>query len=139
MVVRMASLNELRGMRCDGGDFWMEWFITRDGKECGPLSLDEVAGLIWASEFAPDGLVWCNGMENWAAANSVPTLWKKVRRPIFLVPRLVWIFVFSFAGVHLVRWMLPDGANAALTAMLAFIPVRYTGVAPELPGGWIAA
>ena len=61
------------------------------------------------------------------------------REPIFNVPGVVlWLLAIFFA-VHLVRWVLPDEQNAWLTATLAFVPARLSGVAGDLPGGRIAA
>ena len=61
------------------------------------------------------------------------------RQPIFNVPGVVLALLGSFLAVHLVRWVLPTEDGAWLTAVLAFIPARETGLADELPGGGIAA
>jgi membrane associated rhomboid family serine protease len=61
------------------------------------------------------------------------------REPIFNVPGVVlWLLAIFFA-VHLLRWALPVEQNAWLTAVLAFIPARVSGLAADLPGGRIAA
>jgi membrane associated rhomboid family serine protease len=61
------------------------------------------------------------------------------RQPIFNVPGVVLGLLVSFAAVHLLRWALPAEDGAWLTAALAFIPARETGLADDLPGGRIAA
>ena len=60
------------------------------------------------------------------------------RQPIFNVPGVVLALLVSFLVVHLLRWALPAEDSAWLTAALAFIPARETGLAEELPGGRIA-
>lgn len=63
------------------------------------------------------------------------------REPIFNVPGVVLWLLAIFLGVHLVRWLLPDAQDTWLTAVLAFIPARLGGLAPDLdlPGGRVAA
>ncbi len=61
------------------------------------------------------------------------------RQPIFNVPGVVLGLLVSFVAVHLLRWALPAEDGAWLTAALAFIPARETGLADDLPGGRIAA
>ena len=61
------------------------------------------------------------------------------RQPIFNVPGVVLGLLVSFVVVHLLRWALPAEDGAWLTAALAFIPARETGLADDLPGGRIAA
>ncbi len=61
------------------------------------------------------------------------------REPIFNVPGVLLWLLASFFVVHLVRWLLPDEQNAWLTAVLAFIPARVSGMAADLPGGRLAA
>lgn len=60
------------------------------------------------------------------------------RQPIFNVPGVVLVLLGSFLAVHLLRWVLPAEDEAWLTAALAFIPARETGLAADLPGGRIA-
>ncbi len=60
------------------------------------------------------------------------------REPIFNVPRVVVLLLAAFAAVHLVRYLLSEEQAAWLTAALAFIPARLTGMASELPGGDVA-
>ena len=61
------------------------------------------------------------------------------REPIFNVPGVVLGLLAAFFAVHVLRWVLPDEENAWLTAVLAFIPARVSGMAADLPGGRIAA
>jgi membrane associated rhomboid family serine protease len=56
--------------------------------------------------------------------------------PIFNVPGVVLMVLGLCCLVHAVRWLLPAGEDAWLTAALAFIPMRLvSGVAEQLPGG----
>ena len=60
-------------------------------------------------------------------------------QPIFNVPTSVLIVIGVFVVIHVIRSALPADESAWLTLALAFIPARYTGYAPELPGGEIAS
>jgi membrane associated rhomboid family serine protease len=60
------------------------------------------------------------------------------REPIFNAPGVVVWLLVAFAAVHALRWGLAPEESAWLTAALAFIPARLTGLAEELPGGWPA-
>jgi membrane associated rhomboid family serine protease len=60
------------------------------------------------------------------------------REPIFNVPGVVLGLLAAFFAVHFLRWVLPAEQNAWLTAALAFIPARVSGMAADLPGGRIA-
>jgi membrane associated rhomboid family serine protease len=59
--------------------------------------------------------------------------------PIFNVPRAVVLAIALMVGVQIVRDLLPDEADVTFLLTLAFIPARYTGAAPELPGGYLTA
>lgn len=63
----------------------------------------------------------------------------KAREPIFNVPGSVLAVLGMFAAVHLGRLLLAPEDDAWLVYALAFIPARYQGLAPELPGGDTAA
>jgi membrane associated rhomboid family serine protease len=60
------------------------------------------------------------------------------REPIFNVPGIVVALLGSFVAVHVVRTFMSEAQAAWLTAVLAFIPARLTGMAHELPGGDVA-
>jgi membrane associated rhomboid family serine protease len=60
------------------------------------------------------------------------------RQPIFNVPGVVVVMLGIFVAVHVLRYLLPDEQSAWLTAVLAFVPARLTGMAPDLPGGDVA-
>jgi membrane associated rhomboid family serine protease len=59
--------------------------------------------------------------------------------PILNVPRSVAGASGLMAGIQLVRGFLPDELDLTFLLALAFIPARYSGVAPELPGGYVTA
>lgn len=61
------------------------------------------------------------------------------REPIFNVPRGVLALLIVFAGIHVLRWLLPEQQALWLTATLAFVPARLFGLAADLPGGDVAA
>jgi membrane associated rhomboid family serine protease len=59
--------------------------------------------------------------------------------PILNVPRSVAGVAVLLTGVQVVRELLPDELDLTLLLALAFIPARYSGAAPELPGGYLTA
>ena len=59
--------------------------------------------------------------------------------PIFNVPRSVIWASGLMAAVQFVRKLLPDELSLTVLLALAFIPARYSGAAPELPGGYLTA
>lgn len=61
------------------------------------------------------------------------------REPIFNVPGIVVVLLGGFVAVHVVRTFVSEEQAAWLTAVLAFIPARLTGMAHELPGGDVAS
>jgi membrane associated rhomboid family serine protease len=60
------------------------------------------------------------------------------RQPIFNVPGIVVALLGIFLAVHLLRYVLPEDQSSWLTAVLAFVPARLSGLAEELPGGGVA-
>jgi membrane associated rhomboid family serine protease len=60
------------------------------------------------------------------------------RQPIFNVPGVVVAMLGIFVAVHILRYLLPDEQSAWLTAALAFVPARMTGMGQDLPGGDVA-
>ncbi len=61
------------------------------------------------------------------------------REPILNVPRAVVLAAAVMIAIQLVRTALPDEIDIDVLLLLAFIPARYSGAAPELPGGYLAA
>lgn len=57
------------------------------------------------------------------------------REPIFNVPSPVVAVLAVLVGVHLARLALSPETDAWTVLALAFIPGRYAGYGPELPGG----
>ncbi|MCH7728525.1 MAG: DUF4339 domain-containing protein [Planctomycetes bacterium] len=51
-----------------------DWHYSKGGEKLGPVSQDELLGLLSSGELQGSDLVWSEGMENWAVANSVPEL-----------------------------------------------------------------
>ena len=55
--------------------------------------------------------------------------------PALNVPPVVTAVAALLVGVQAVKSLLPDETKITLMLALAFIPARYSGAAPELPGG----
>lgn len=60
------------------------------------------------------------------------------RPPVFNVPRCVVVALGLIVAVHLVRLLLNEDNDLVLLLTLAFIPARYGGGVPSLPGGGVA-
>ena len=60
-------------------------------------------------------------------------------QPVFNVPRSVTGVAALLTGVQIVKGFLPYEMRITLLLALAFIPARYSGAAPELPGGYLTA
>jgi membrane associated rhomboid family serine protease len=59
--------------------------------------------------------------------------------PALNVPPVVTGIAGLLACVQVVKSLLPDETKVTLILALAFIPARYSGAAPELPGGYFTA
>lgn len=59
--------------------------------------------------------------------------------PMFNVPRVVVLAAAVMIAIQLIRALLPDEESLQILLALAFIPARYSGAAPELPGGYLTA
>jgi membrane associated rhomboid family serine protease len=59
--------------------------------------------------------------------------------PALNVPPVVTGIAALLACVQAVKSLLPDETKVTLILALAFIPARYSGAAPELPGGYLTA
>ena len=51
-----------------------EWYCTVDGKQYGPVSLEELKQWIASGRIKPENLVWMEKMTDWMPAASVPEL-----------------------------------------------------------------
>jgi hypothetical protein len=51
-----------------------DWYMTRQGKKCGPFSEDKLRELAATNRLLPSDLVWKQGMAQWAAAGTVKSL-----------------------------------------------------------------
>jgi membrane associated rhomboid family serine protease len=60
------------------------------------------------------------------------------RQPIFNVPAAVVAVLAVLVGVHAARLLLSPETDAWLVISIAFIPGRYAGYGPDLPGGELA-
>lgn len=58
-------------------------YVTRDGKEFGPYSLDDVQGYLETGFLKSSDLGWCDGMEDWKPLNTIEgvTAPKQTQRP----------------------------------------------------------
>lgn len=59
--------------------------------------------------------------------------------PMFNVPAAVVIAGLLMIVLQIVKGLLPDEQGLEFLLALAFIPARYSGAAPELPGGYLTA
>lgn len=59
--------------------------------------------------------------------------------PIFNVPRAVVLAAAVMIAIQVLRGLLPDEIDITVLLSLAFIPARYSGLAAELPGGYLTA
>jgi membrane associated rhomboid family serine protease len=59
--------------------------------------------------------------------------------PALNVPPVVSGIAALLVAVQAVKSFLPDETKITLILALAFIPARYSGAAPELPGGYLTA
>src|SRR5437016_10944247 len=50
----------------------MEWYYAEGDRQCGPVSENELRQLATSGKLQSDGLVWREGMENWAPFSSLP-------------------------------------------------------------------
>ncbi|MGD9501587.1 MAG: rhomboid family intramembrane serine protease [Methyloceanibacter sp.] len=59
--------------------------------------------------------------------------------PAFNVPPVISSVTALLTCVQVVKSFLPDETKITFILALAFIPARYSGAAPELPGGYLTA
>jgi hypothetical protein len=52
----------------------MQWYYSRGGQQAGPVTVEELRGLLTNGQVAPTDLVWTEGMANWQPAGQVPAL-----------------------------------------------------------------
>ncbi len=52
----------------------MKWHYSHDGTQQGPVTEDEIKGMISAGSVKPSDLVWCDGMAGWEPVSSVAEL-----------------------------------------------------------------
>jgi membrane associated rhomboid family serine protease len=57
------------------------------------------------------------------------------KQPMFNIPISVVAAALALVALHIVRVSLPADAGIAMLLALAFIPGRYAGPTPDLPGG----
>lgn len=51
-----------------------KWYYVENGDRRGPISFDEIRGLISSKKLSQDDFVWKKGMENWAKISDVEEL-----------------------------------------------------------------
>ena len=57
------------------------------------------------------------------------------KQPMFNIPISVVATALVLVALHIVRVALPPEAGITMLLALAFIPARYAGPTPDLPGG----
>lgn len=60
------------------------------------------------------------------------------RQPAFNIPASVVIAALAMVVVHVLRIALPPREGLTMLLALAFIPARYAGPTPDLPGGTVS-
>ncbi len=50
------------------------WYVAVDGQTVGPMNEAELVDALQAGSYAPDTMVYCAGITEWAPANTVPSL-----------------------------------------------------------------
>ena len=43
----------------------MQWYYAEDGRQCGPVSDEQLQELARAGKVLPNSLIWRQGMEQW--------------------------------------------------------------------------
>ena len=51
-----------------------QWYYAGNGAQQGPVTLEQLQGLIAGNSVAGDALVWCEGMPQWTPANQIESL-----------------------------------------------------------------
>ncbi len=64
------------------------WYVAVAGKTIGPMSEDELVDAFRAGTYAPDTQVYCEGVTDWAPANSVAELKTRIPSPPPAPPRI---------------------------------------------------
>ncbi len=57
------------------------------------------------------------------------------RQPVFNIPTSVVLAALALVVLHVVRIALPPEIGQSMLLALAFIPARYSGQVPDIPGG----
>ncbi len=52
----------------------MKWHYSHQDEQHGPVTDEEIKGLIAGGNITPDNLVWCEGMAGWEPISNVPEL-----------------------------------------------------------------
>lgn len=52
----------------------MQWYYTQDNDRCGPVSEEQLRGLVASGTLQPTDLVWRDGMIDWTSAGSIDGL-----------------------------------------------------------------
>jgi membrane associated rhomboid family serine protease len=60
-------------------------------------------------------------------------------QPMFNLPQSVVAAAAVMIAIQIIRSLLPDELSVEVLLALAFIPARYSGAAPDLPGGYLTA
>ena len=53
-------------------DLDSEWYVEQQGQSTGPLSFNALKNGLESGQYNANNLVWCEGMQDWTAAASIP-------------------------------------------------------------------
>ena len=59
----------------DRGAYLMDWFVTRNGKVVGPLTVEGVVEAVRRGDLARNDCVWDPSADKWQLAAHVPEFW----------------------------------------------------------------
>lgn len=54
-----------------------KWYISKDGQQSGPFSIEQLRGMVGSGRLAAGDMVWTEGMDQWAMAGQVNVLFGK--------------------------------------------------------------
>jgi GYF domain 2 len=66
----------------EGGSSQPQWHLSRDGKQFGPLSANELLQMAKLGKLRADDLLWKPGYDTWKPASAIPGLLKPPRLPL---------------------------------------------------------
>ena len=101
----------------------MKWHYSHDGTQQGPVTEDEIKGMISAGSVKPSDLVWCDGMAGWEPVSSVAELMPQAPAE-------------TAAPSHAAPSQAEDSQAAAAASMSAYVEDSTLSQAVVYSGFW---